>query len=81
MLTLTGVCTILTVSILFIVLGYLVINGATSIDWAFLTQLPKPTGEVGGGSSHGGIAREGAGSFGSFSFYGWTCQTCSVEAT
>jgi len=52
MLTLTGVCTILTVSVLFIVLGYLVVNGATSIDWAFLTQLPKPTGEVGGGMAN-----------------------------
>ena len=45
MLALTGVCTVLTVSILFVVLGYLVNNGATSIDWNFLTKLPKPTGE------------------------------------
>ena len=52
MLTLTGVCTVLTVSVLFIVLGYLVFNGATSIDWAFLTQLPKPTGETGGGMAN-----------------------------
>jgi phosphate transport system permease protein len=52
MLTLTGVCTVLTVSVLFIVLGYLVVNGATSIDWAFLTQLPKPTGETGGGMAN-----------------------------
>jgi phosphate transport system permease protein len=52
MLTLTGVCTFLTVSTLFIILGYLVYNGATSIDWAFLTQLPKPTGEVGGGMAN-----------------------------
>jgi phosphate transport system permease protein len=52
MLTLTGVCTLLTVSTLFIILGYLVYNGAASIDWAFLTQLPKPTGEVGGGMAN-----------------------------
>jgi phosphate transport system permease protein len=52
MLTLTAVCTFLTVSTLFIILGYLVFNGATSIDWAFLTQLPKPTGEVGGGMAN-----------------------------
>jgi phosphate transport system permease protein len=52
MLTLTGVCTVLTVSVLFIVLSYLVFNGATSIDWAFLTQLPKPTGETGGGMAN-----------------------------
>jgi phosphate transport system permease protein len=52
MLTLTGVCTVLTVSILFIVFGYLVYNGATSIDWNFLTKLPKPTGELGGGMAN-----------------------------
>src|SRR5579863_5678379 len=52
MLTLTGVCTFLTASTLFVILGYLVYNGATSIDWAFLTQLPKPTGEVGGGMAN-----------------------------
>ncbi len=52
MLTLTGVCTVVTVSTLFVILGYLVYNGATSIDWAFLTQLPKPTGEVGGGMAN-----------------------------
>src|SRR5215472_7308486 len=52
MLTLTGVCTLFTVSVLFIILGYLVYNGATSIDWAFLTQLPKPTGETGGGMAN-----------------------------
>jgi phosphate transport system permease protein len=52
MLTLTGVCTVLTVSVLFVVLGYLIFNGAASIDWAFLTQLPKPTGETGGGMAN-----------------------------
>lgn len=52
MLTLTGVCTVIAVSTLFIILGYLVYNGATSIDWAFLTQLPKPTGETGGGMAN-----------------------------
>jgi phosphate transport system permease protein len=52
MLTLTGVCTVLTVSALFLILGYLVWNGAKSIDWAFLTKLPLPTGEVGGGMAN-----------------------------
>ncbi|HEX3879242.1 MAG TPA: phosphate ABC transporter permease PstA [Bryobacteraceae bacterium] len=52
MLTLTGVCTVLTVSILFIIFGYLVVNGAASIDWNFLTKLPKPTGELGGGMAN-----------------------------
>lgn len=52
MLTLTAVCTVFTVSMLFIILGYLAYHGATSIDWAFLTQLPKPTGETGGGMAN-----------------------------
>src|ERR1700761_6193109 len=52
MLTLTAVCTFFTVSTLFVILGYLIFNGATSIDWAFLTQLPKPTGETGGGMAN-----------------------------
>ncbi len=52
MLTLTGVCTLITVSALFVILGYLVVHGAASIDWAFLTQLPKPTGETGGGMAN-----------------------------
>ena len=49
MLSLTAVCTLLTVSTLFLILGYLVWNGATSINWAFFTQLPKSPGETGGG--------------------------------
>jgi phosphate transport system permease protein len=49
MLSLTGVCTLMTVSVLFFILGYLAWNGWRSIDWNFLTQLPKPPGEVGGG--------------------------------
>ena len=49
MLTLTGACTLLTVSILFVILGYLVYNGGKSLDWNFVTKLPAPTGELGGG--------------------------------
>lgn len=52
MLTLTGVCTLLTVSVLFIVLGYLVYNGGKSIDWDFLTKLPLGPGDVGGGMAN-----------------------------
>jgi phosphate transport system permease protein len=32
---------------------YLVIKGFGSINWAFLTQTPKPPGEVGGGMANG----------------------------
>lgn len=52
MLTLTGVCTLATVSVLFLILGNLVYNGGKSIDWNFLTKLPLPTGEVGGGMAN-----------------------------
>ncbi len=49
MLTLTGVCTVLTVSILFLILGFLVWNGWQSLDWNFFVKLPLPAGETGGG--------------------------------
>jgi phosphate transport system permease protein len=52
MLTLTGVCTVGTVAILFIILGCLLVNGASSLDWNFFTKLPKPTGETGGGMAN-----------------------------
>ena len=34
------------------IFGYLVYRGAVSIDWAFLTQTPKPVGESGGGMAN-----------------------------
>ncbi len=34
------------------IFGYLVYRGVGSIDWAFLTQTPKPVGEVGGGMAN-----------------------------
>ena len=52
MLTLTGVCALVSVSVLFFILGYLVFNGGKSINWAFFTQLPKPVGETGGGMAN-----------------------------
>jgi phosphate transport system permease protein len=52
MLTLTGVCTVLTVSILFLILGFLVWNGWRSLDWNFFVKLPLPAGEVGGGMAN-----------------------------
>jgi phosphate transport system permease protein len=52
MLTLTGLCTLFTVSILFLILGYLVYNGGKSLDWAFFTKLPLPPGEDGGGMAN-----------------------------
>ena len=52
MLTLTGIFTVLTVAALFLILGYLVFFGSTSLDWNFFTQLPRPTGETGGGMAN-----------------------------
>jgi len=52
MLTLTGLCALVSVSVLFLILGYLVFNGGKSINWAFFTQLPKPVGEAGGGMAN-----------------------------
>jgi ABC-type phosphate transport system permease subunit len=52
MLTLTGVCTVLTVSSLFVILGYLLYNGGKSLDWNFFTKLPLSPGEEGGGMAN-----------------------------
>jgi phosphate transport system permease protein len=52
MLTMTGLCAFISVSALFFILGYLLFNGGTSINWAFFTQLPKPVGETGGGMAN-----------------------------
>jgi len=52
MLTMTGVCAFVCVSVLFLILGYLVFNGGTSVNWAFFTKLPAPVGENGGGMAN-----------------------------
>ena len=52
MLTMTGVCAVVAVSVLFFILGYLVYHGGTSINWDFFTKLPTPVGEAGGGMAN-----------------------------
>jgi phosphate transport system permease protein len=52
MLSLTGVCALFTVSVLFVILGYLIYYGGKSLNWAFFTQLPAPVGEPGGGMAN-----------------------------
>jgi phosphate transport system permease protein len=52
MLTLTGVCTVTTVAVLFVILGLLIYHGASSLSVHFFTELPKPTGETGGGMAN-----------------------------
>ncbi len=49
MLSLTGACAVMTVSLLGFILGYLVWHGGKDLNWDFFTKLPKPVGETGGG--------------------------------
>ena len=42
----------LVVGTLFAIFAYLVIKGASSLNWTFLTQTPKPVGEAGGGMAN-----------------------------
>src|ERR1700721_3743847 len=52
----TGIA-ILTVIVVLVplvaIFGYLLARGLASVNWAFLTQTPKPPGEVGGGGANG----------------------------
>jgi len=52
MFTLTGVCTLIAVSVLFFILGYLLWQGGHALNWNFFTKLPAPVGETGGGFAH-----------------------------
>ncbi|MBV9405707.1 MAG: phosphate ABC transporter permease PstA, partial [Acidobacteriaceae bacterium] len=52
MLSLSAVCTVLVVGVLFFILGYLLWNGGRSLNLAFFTNLPKPSGETGGGMAN-----------------------------
>lgn len=49
MFGLTGLFTVLSLSVLFFILGYIVYHGVSSLDFDFFTKLPKPVGEKGGG--------------------------------
>lgn len=52
MLTMTGLCALLAISVLLFILGYLVVNGARSLNLNFFTKLPVPVGEDGGGMAN-----------------------------
>ncbi|HXR97659.1 MAG TPA: phosphate ABC transporter permease PstA [Terriglobales bacterium] len=52
MLTLTGVCTLAVLIPLFLVLYYVVRQGAAGLNWALFTRLPVPPGESGGGMAN-----------------------------
>jgi len=42
-------CTAITVSLLWIILGYVVYRGGKAVNWELLTALPTPPGDPGGG--------------------------------
>ena len=46
------VCALAVIAPLFLVIYFLLVHGASSLDWNFFTQLPKPTGESGGGMAN-----------------------------
>jgi len=52
MLSLTGLCTLLAVGVLFFILGYLLWHGGKNLNWNFFTKLPTPVGEAGGGMAN-----------------------------
>ena len=52
MLTITGLCALITVSALLFILGYLVYNRQGHLSWSFFTHLPAPVGEEGGGMAN-----------------------------
>ncbi len=52
MLTLTGLCTLLVLSVLLTILGYLLWKGASSLNIDFFTKIPAPVGQPGGGVSN-----------------------------
>ena len=49
LVTLLATLTGLSVALLFIIVGYTVVNGIGGINLAFFTQIPKPVGQSGGG--------------------------------
>jgi phosphate transport system permease protein len=52
MFGLTALCTVVTVAVLFFILGYLLYHGGKSLNWDFFTKLPAPVGENGGGMAN-----------------------------
>ncbi|MBV8197404.1 MAG: phosphate ABC transporter permease PstA [Candidatus Eremiobacteraeota bacterium] len=50
---LTLLCALLAAGTLLVILGYVVVQGIGSVNWAFLTQLPRPVGVTGGGVGNG----------------------------
>lgn len=49
MFGLTALCALLALASLLTILGYIAGHGLSAVSWDFLTKLPKPVGESGGG--------------------------------
>ena len=49
MFALTSFCAAVSLSVLFVILGYIAYHGLSSLNWDFFVKLPKPVGEKGGG--------------------------------
>jgi phosphate transport system permease protein len=52
MFSVTSVCTVAVIGVLFFILGYLFWNGGRYLNWNFFTHLPAPVGESGGGMAN-----------------------------
>jgi phosphate transport system permease protein len=52
MIVLCSVAAVLAGGILVLLLGYVLVNGIRYVNWEFLTTLPKPLGQEGGGMAH-----------------------------
>jgi phosphate transport system permease protein len=52
MVGLTIMATVIALTPLFLVLGYLASKGASSVSWSFFTRMPVPVGEAGGGMAN-----------------------------
>ncbi|MDQ2839580.1 MAG: phosphate ABC transporter permease PstA [Acidobacteriota bacterium] len=52
MLIATGVCTLIAAGTLIFILGYLMVQGGSSLSWNSFTKLPVPVGESGGGMAN-----------------------------
>lgn len=52
MLSISGFCTLMVISALFFILGYLLYHGGKSLSLNFFTKLPQPAGMPGGGMAN-----------------------------
>src|SRR5579875_2060871 len=52
MLSISGLCTLLVISVLFFILGYLLYHGSKYLSLDFFTKLPQPAGMTGGGMAN-----------------------------